>query len=88
MSAKECDKTKIFRLFVLFLWFEFGTTSNIPLIITTTRTRVYSISLTLNLQEKISGGKPLDVVHRQTLLVNFCPSLRSITICAFALRKI
>ena len=87
MSAKECDKTKIFHLFVLFLWFEFGTT-NIPLIITTARTRIYSISLTLNLQEKISGVKPLDVVHRQTWPVNFCPSLRSITICAFAPRKI
>lgn len=75
MSAKECDKTKIFRLFVLFLRFEFGTTSNIPLIITTARTRVYSISLTLNLEEKISGVKPLHVAHRQTWLVNFCPSL-------------
>ena len=88
MSAIECDKTKIFRLFVLFLWFEFGTTSIVSFDITTARTRVYSISLTLNLQEKISGVKLLHVVHRQTWLVNFCPPLRSITICAFALRKI
>mgnify|MGYP000415191807 CR=1 FL=1 len=78
MSAKECDKTKIFRLFVLFLWFEFGTTSIVSFGITTARTRVYSISLTLNLQEKISGVKLLHVVHRQTWLVNFCPPLHTL----------
>ena len=65
-----------------------GTTSNVSFVIATARTQVYSISLTLNLQEKISGAKPLDVVHRQTWLVNFCPPLRSIAICTFALRKI
>ena len=74
--------------FSSFLLVEIGTTSNVSFDIATARTKVYSISLTLNLQEKISGVKPLVVVHRQTWLVNVCPPLRSIAICALALRKI
>ena len=74
MSAKECDKTKIFRLFVLFLWFEFRTTSNIPLIITTARTRVYSIFSHFEFARKDQWCKTIGCGSQTDIVCQFLPS--------------